>query len=107
MNLLRKRKKENTHSQYSIQTLIINQERIGWSFLDIQPKSTLLVFDSHRLEGFKYFIVDNDDKIIDELLYNFRNCKVDDANVKINLCTMTFDSNVWDKLPKNKKKSIE
>ena len=32
MNLLRKRKKENTHSQYSIQTLIINQERIGGVF---------------------------------------------------------------------------
>ena len=77
-----------------------------WSFLDIQPKSTLLLFDSHGLEGFKYFIVDNDNKIIDELLYNFKNCKVDDANVKINLCTMTFDSNVWDKLPKNKKSQL-
>ena len=84
-----------------------NKPGTHWcSFLDIQPKSTLLLFDSHGLEGFKYFIVDNDDKIIDELLYNFRNCKVDDANVKINLCTMTFDSNVWDKLPKNKKSQL-
>ena len=106
MNSLRKGKKENTHSQFSIQTLIINQEHIGGVFLDIQPKSTLLLFDSHGLESFKYLIVDNDDKIIDELLYNFRNCKVDDANVKINLCTMTFDSNVWDKLPKNKKSQL-
>ena len=76
-----------------------------WSFLDIQPKSTLL-FDSHGLEGFKYFIVDNDEKIIDKLLYNFENCKIDDANTKINLCTMTFDTNVWDKLPKNKKSQL-
>ena len=77
-----------------------------WSFLDIRPKSTLLLFNSHGLEGFKYFIVDNDEKIIDELLYNFRNCKVDDANMKINLCSMTFDRNVWEKLPKNKKSQL-
>ena len=77
-----------------------------WSFLDIQPKSTLLLFDSHGLEGFKYFIVDNDEKIIDKLLYNFENCKIDCANTKINLCTMTFDTNVWDKLPKNKKSQL-
>ena len=77
-----------------------------WSFLDIQPKNTLLLFDSHGLEGFKYFIVDNDEKIIDKLSYNFENCKIDDANTKINLCTMTFDTNVWDKLPKNKKSQL-
>ena len=77
-----------------------------WSFLDIQPKSTLLLFDSHGLEGFKYFIVDNDEKIIDKLLYNFENCKIDDANTKIGLCTMTFDTNIWDKLPKNKKSQL-
>ena len=77
-----------------------------WSFLDIQPKSTLLLFDSHGLEGFKYFIVDNDEKIIDELLYNFKNCKIDDANMKISLCTMAFDSNVWEKLPKNKNSQL-
>ena len=77
-----------------------------WSFLDIHPKTNLLLFDSHGLEGFKYFIVDNDEKIIDKLLYNFEKCKIDDANAKIQLCTMTFDTNVWDKLPKNKKSQL-
>ena len=77
-----------------------------WSFLDIQPKSNLLLFDSHGLEGFKYFIVDNDEKIIDELLYNFKNCKVDEANKKIKLCTMTFDSNVWEKLSHQQKSQL-
>ena len=52
-----------------------------WSFLDIQPKKNLLLFDSHGLQGFKYFIVDNDEK----------------------LCTMTFDTSVWEKLPHSKK----
>ena len=67
-----------------------------WGFLDIQPKRNLLLFDSHGLEGFKYFILDNDEKIIDELLYNFKNCKIDEANLKIKLFTMTFDSNIWE-----------
>ena len=42
-----------------------------WSFFDIQPKSNLFLFDSFGLEGFKIFIVDNDQQIIKELLYNF------------------------------------
>ena len=77
-----------------------------WSFLDIQPKKNLLLFDSHGLEGFKYFIVDNDEKIIDELLYNFKNCKIDEANLKIKLCIMTFDSNIWERLSHQKKSQL-
>ena len=42
-----------------------------WSFVDIHPKKSLLLFDSLGLDGFKFFIVDNDESIIDELLYNF------------------------------------
>ena len=42
-----------------------------WSFVDIHPKKCLLLFDSLGLDGFKFFIVDNDESIIDELLYNF------------------------------------
>ena len=77
-----------------------------WSFLDIQPKKSLLLFDSHGLEGFKCFIVDNDEKIIDELLYNFKNCKVDNADTKIKLCTMTFDSTIWEKMSNQKKSQL-
>ena len=76
-----------------------------WSFLSIQPKRNLLLFDSHGL-GFKYFIVDNNQKIINELLYNFKNCKIDEQNQKIKLCTMNFDSLVWEKLPHNKKAQL-
>ena len=77
-----------------------------WSFFDIQPKNTLLLFDSYGLLGFKFFVVENDEKIIDKLLYNFEKCKFNEANMKINLCTMTFDTNVWDKLPKGKKNQL-
>ena len=77
-----------------------------WSFLDIQPKKSLLLFDSHGLDGFKYFTVDNDEKIIDKLLYNFKNCKNDNANGNLKLCTMTFDSTIWDKMSDHKKSQL-
>ena len=35
-----------------------------------------MLFDSLGLDGFKFFIVDNDEKIIDELLFNFKKCKI-------------------------------
>ena len=77
-----------------------------WSFFDIEPKSSLFLFDSYGLEGFKYFKVDNDEKIIDILLYNFQKCKINEGDTKINLCTMTFDVEVWEKLPRNKKSQL-
>ena len=77
-----------------------------WSFLDIKPKSNLLLFDSHRLTGFKYFIVDNDTKIIDELLYNFEKCKLNEASHKITLCAMKFSIFKWEKLPHTKKEQL-
>ena len=85
-----------------------NKPGTHWSsFLDIQPKATLLLlFDSHGLDGFKYFIVDNDEKLIDELLYNFKNCKIDNADVQIKLCKMTFDSIVWDEMPRQQKSQL-
>ena len=42
-----------------------------WSFMDIHPRKILLFFESLGLDGFKIFNVDNDENIIDELLYNF------------------------------------
>ena len=39
--------------------------------MDIHPRKILLFFESLGLEGFKIFNVDNDENIIDELLYNF------------------------------------
>ena len=47
-----------------------------WSFINIQPKNNLFLFDSYGLEGFKLFIVDNDQQVINELLYNFKKCEL-------------------------------
>ena len=47
-----------------------------WSFIDIQTKNNLFLFVSFGLEGFKLFIVDNDQQVINELLYNFKKCEL-------------------------------
>ena len=46
-----------------------------WSFVDIHVKNNLFLFDSFGAEGFKLFIVNDDQKINNELLYNFRKCE--------------------------------
>lgn len=43
-----------------------------WSFLDIEPRKNLVLFDSFGFEGFKKFIIDNDLNIIDKVLYNIK-----------------------------------
>ena len=43
-----------------------------WSFMDMHPKNNLFLFHSFSIEGFKLFIVNNDQKVINELLYNFK-----------------------------------
>ena len=72
--------------------------------MDIHSRKNLLLFDSLGLEGFKFFIVDNDENIIDELLYNFKKWKI--TNQKITLCTMKFSTNNWEKLVHTKKKQL-
>ena len=77
-----------------------------WSFMNIHPKKNLRLFDSLGLEGFKFFTVDNDENIIDELLYNFKICEVSLVNQKLTLCTMKFSFSVWEKLPHTKKRTV-
>ena len=38
-------------------------------------KTIFFFFDLFSLEGLKIFIVDNDQQIINELLYNFKECE--------------------------------
>ena len=69
-----------------------------WSFLDIHPKNNLFLFDSFGLEGFKLFVVDNDEQIINDLLFNFKKCK-SKSNQKLTLCNMKFCVETWQKMP--------
>ena len=57
-----------------------------WSFIHIHPKRNLLLFDS--LRRIQIFYLDNDKAVIDELLYNFKRCKVNLTNQKLTLWTM-------------------
>ena len=76
--------------QYLIVINIIKQECIGRVFL-ILIKKKLLFFDSLGLIGFQYFVVDNDESIIDKILYNFSLCKVKEE--KLMICSLTFFCN--------------
>ena len=75
-----------------------------WSFMDIHPKRNLLLLG---LDGFKFFIADNDEAIIDELLYNFKKCKVSLVNQKLTLCTIKFSTDSWKKLLHTRKRSAD
>ena len=77
-----------------------------WSFMDIHPKKNLLLFDSLGLIGFKNFIVDNDEKITDELLYNFKKCNAILINQQLTLCAIKFSVETWEKMPHNKKDEL-
>ena len=76
-----------------------------WSFLDIDPKNNLFLFDSFGLEGFKLFIVNNDQQIINQLLYNFGKCKIK-SNEKLTLCSMKFCVETWEKMQQKTKSQL-
>ena len=75
-----------------------------WSSLDVYSKKNLLLFASLGLDGFKYFIIDNDENFINKLLYNFKKCKIKDQ--KISLCSLKFSIDFLEKLELLKKKLI-
>ena len=65
----------NIHLQYSIQKDILKQECIG-QVLWIFTQKKFDVIWQFWLDRLKFFIVDNDEKIVDELLFNFEKCKI-------------------------------
>ena len=76
-----------------------------WSPMDVNPKNNLFLFDSFGTEGFKLFIVDNDQDIVNELLYNFKKCE-SKSNQKLELCTMKFCVETWQKMSHKKKDQL-
>ena len=63
-------------------------------FYGHSSKNSLFLFDSFGLESFKLFIVDNDQQIINELLYNFKKCESKPTQ-KLQLCVMKFCVETW------------
>ena len=83
-----------------------NEKGVHWrSFMDIHPKNNLFLFDSFGLEGFKLFIVNNDQQIINALLYNFRKCE-SKSTQKLQLCVIKFCVETWQKMPQKRKDQL-
>ena len=40
-----------------------------WSILDIEPRADIFFFDSYGIEGLKHFIIQDDKKIVDKILF--------------------------------------
>ena len=76
-----------------------------WIFMDIHPKNNLFLFDSFGGEGFKLFIVDIGQKIINKLLYNFKKCE-SKSSQKLKLCTMKFCVETWQKMSQKTKDQL-
>ena len=75
-----------------------------WSFLDINPKNNYF-FYSFGIKGFILFIVDSDQDIVYELLYNFKKCK-SKSGQKLELCTMKFCVGTLQKMSHKRKDQL-
>ena len=69
------------------------------------PQKNLFLFDGLGIEGFKFFIVNNDDKIINELLYDFKKCEPK-SNQKLKLSAMKFCVQTWQKMSHKVKEQL-
>ena len=92
-------KNRNAKYHFSIFNMAKENEpgKHWWRFLDIQPKNNLLLFDSLGLDGFKIFVVNNQETVINELLYNFKQCEAQ-SNKNLTLCSMKFCVKTWRKM---------
>ena len=75
-------------------------------FYGYLPKKKLMLFDSLGLDGFKFLIVDNNEKIIDELLFNFKKSKISLTDQTLTLCEMKFSVDSWENMTDTKKEQL-
>ena len=93
----------NIRLQYLTLTKRMKRVFIGLTFIQ---KTNLFLFDSLGLEGFKFFIVDNNQQIINELLYNFKRCESSKSTQKLKLCIMEICVDTWQKMSQKKKDQL-
>ena len=67
-----------------------------WSFLDLHQKKDIFLFDSFGFTGLKKFIIDNDRKVINKVLYNLN--KFGKSDRKITLISLTFSMQEYEKI---------
>ena len=61
-----------------------------WSILDIEPKTGIFFFDSFGLDGLKQFIIQDDKKVIEKILFGTEKMtrtdnKITLVNIRLNL----------------------
>ena len=69
-----------------------------WSILDIDPKTDIFFFDSFGIDGLKHFIVQDDRKIIEKVLFGTE--KMTRTDSKITLCNIRFNLSAYKNLSK-------
>ena len=69
-----------------------------WSILDIEPKTDIFFFDSFGLDGLKKFIIQNDKKVIEKIM--FRTEQMTRTYDKLTLVNFTFNLNACKNLLK-------
>ena len=77
--------------------LIMNTDRTNkkgthwWSFLDLHPKKEIFLFHSFGFQGFKEFLLQDDKKILNKILYGIK--KLEKKDNKVTVITLTFSMN--------------
>ena len=82
--------------------IIINTNRSDkkgthwWSFLDLHPKKEIFLFDSFGFEGFKEFLLQDDRKTLNKILYGIK--KLEKKDKKVTIIPLTFSMNEYEKI---------
>ena len=71
-----------------------------WSFLDLHQKKEIFLFDSFGFEGFKKFIIDNDRKVLNKVLFGLN--KFQKSDCKITLISVKFSMSEYEKIKDTK-----
>ena len=71
-----------------------------WSILDIEPRTDLFFFDTFGVDGLKSFIIQDDRKVIEKILFGTEQLTRTDN--KITLVNIKFSLNAFKNLNKNK-----
>ena len=86
--------------------IIMNTDRSNragthwWSFLDLHQKKEIFLFDRFGFEGFKKFIIDNDKKVLNKVLFGLN--KFEKSDRKITLISVKFSMSEYEKIKDTK-----
>ena len=88
--------------------IIMNPDRSDkkgtYCFLDLHTKKEVFLFNSFGFQGFKEFILQDDQKILNKVLYGIK--KVNEKDNKVTLITLKFSMQEYEKI-KNKNRLSE